>query len=88
MFYGYYTMSQTIFSMETFKIFSNLAFISNKGMLIQVIAVITAVLGHFDDHGNQLTTGKYFSSDRTLRVHQSDTSFVFLLLILRKIWAE
>ena len=43
MFDGYYTISQTIFSMETFKIFSNLAFISNKGMLIQVIAVITAV---------------------------------------------
>ena len=85
MFDGYYTMSQTIFSMETFKIFSNLA---NKGMLNQVIAVITAVLGHFDDHGNQLTTGKDFSSDRTLRVHQSDTSFVFLLHILRKIWAE
>ena len=59
--------------METFEIFSNLAFISNKGMLNQVIAVITAVLGHFDDHGNQLTTGKDFSSDRTLRVHQSDT---------------
>ena len=81
-------MSQTIFSMETFKIFLNLAFISNKGMLDQVIAVITAVLGHFDDQGNQLTTGKYFSSDRTLRVHQSDTSYVFLLHILRKIWAE
>ena len=74
MFDGYYTTSQTIFSPETFKIF-----ISNKGMLNQVIAVITAVLGHFDDH---------FSSDRTLRVHQSDTSFVFLLHILRKIWAE
>ena len=88
MFDGCYTMSQTIFSMETFKIFSNLAFISNKGMLDQVIAVITAVLGHFDDQGNQLTTGKDFSSDSTLRVHQSDTSFVFLLHILRKIWAE
>ena len=50
-------MSQSIFSMETFKIFSDLAFISNEGMLNQVIAVITAVLGHFDDHGNQLTTG-------------------------------
>ena len=82
MFDGYYTMSQTIFSMETFKIFLNMA---NKGMLNQVIAVITADLGHFDDHGNQLTTGKDFSSDRTLRVHQSDTSFVFLLHILRKI---
>ena len=57
MFDGCYTMSQTIFAMETFKIFSNLAFISNEGMLNQVIAVITAVLGHFDDHGNQLTTG-------------------------------
>ena len=57
-------------------------------MLNQVIAVITAVLGHFDDHGNQLTTGKDFSSDRTLRLHQSDTSFVLLLHILRKIWAE
>ena len=45
--------------METFKIFSNLAFISNEGMLNQVIAVITAVLGHFDDHGNQLTTGNH-----------------------------
>ena len=73
-------LSQTIFSMETFKIFSNLAIISNKGMLNRVIAVITANLGHFDDHGNQLTTGKDFSSDRTLRVHLSDTSFVFLLL--------
>ena len=31
-------------------------------MLNQVITVITAVLGHFDDHGNQLTTGKDFSS--------------------------
>ena len=50
-------MSQRIFSMETFKIISDLAFISNEGMLNQVIAVITAVLGHFDDHGNQLTTG-------------------------------
>ena len=50
-------MSQTLFSMETFKIFSNLTFISNEGMLNQVIVVITAVLGHFDDHGNQLTTG-------------------------------
>ena len=57
-------------------------------MFDQVIAVIIAVFGHFDDHGNQLTTGKDFSSDRTLRVHQSDTSFVFLLHILRKIWAE
>ena len=57
-------------------------------MLDQVIAVITAVLGHFDDQGNQLTAGKDFSSDSTLRVHQSDTSFVFLLHILRKIWAE
>ena len=46
-------MSQTVFSMETFQIFSNLAFISNERMLNQVIAVITAVLGHFDDHGNQ-----------------------------------
>ena len=83
-------MSQTVFSMETFKIFSNLAFISNEGMLNQVIAVITAVLGHFDDHGNQLIRGNAqdFSSDGTLRVHQSDTSFVFLLHILRKIWAE
>ena len=83
-------MSQTLFSMETFKIFSNLTFISNEGMLNQVIVVITAVLGHFDDHGNQLTTGNAsdFLSDRTLRVHQSDTSFVFLLHILRKIWAE
>ena len=88
MFDGYYTMSQTITSMERLKIFSNLAFISNKGMLNQVIAVITAVLEHFDDHRNQLSTEKYFSSDRTLRVHQSDTSFVFLLHILRKIWAE
>ena len=43
MFDGCYTMSQTIFSMETFKIFSDLAFISNKGMLNQVIAVITTV---------------------------------------------
>ena len=60
MFDGCYTMSQTIFSMETFKIFSNLAIISNKGMLNQVIAVITAVLGHFDDHGNQLTAEKTF----------------------------
>ena len=33
MFDGCYTMRQTIFSMETFKIFSNLAFISNEGML-------------------------------------------------------
>ena len=49
-------MSQTIFSMKTFKIFSDLA-ISNEGMLNQVIARITAVLGHFGDHGNQLTTG-------------------------------
>ena len=40
---GCYTMSQTIFSMETFKIFSDLAFISNKGMLNQVIALITTV---------------------------------------------
>ena len=56
MFDGCYTMSQTIFSMETFKIFSILASISNKGIL-KVVAVITAVLGHFDDHGNQLTTG-------------------------------
>ena len=43
MFDGCYTMSQTIFSMETFKIFSDLAFISNKGMLNQVIALITTV---------------------------------------------
>ena len=50
-------MSQTVFSMEIFKIFSNLAFISSEGMLNQVIAVITAVWGHFDDYGNQLTTG-------------------------------
>ena len=57
-------------------------------MLNQVIAVITTVLGHFEDHENQLTTGKDFPSDRTLRVNQSDTSFVFLLHILRKIWAE
>ena len=56
MFDGCYTMSQTIFSMETFKIFSTLASISNKGIL-KVLAVIPAVLGHFDDHGNQLTTG-------------------------------
>ena len=58
MFDGCYTISQTIFSMGTFKIFSNLAIISNKGMLNRVIAVITA--DHFDDHGNQLTTGKDF----------------------------
>ena len=50
-----YYESNNIFN-GNLKIFSNLAFISNEGMLNQVIAVITAVLGHFDDHGNQLTT--------------------------------
>ena len=45
MFDGCYTMSQTIFSMET----STLTSISNKEIL-KVVAVITAVLGHFDDH--------------------------------------